>query len=248
MPGASPPSTSTWRRRCSAWPGRAEEGALVKGRVAIVTGGTGALGQAISHRFLGAGAIVCIPYAVPEELERLRASLAPDLLARLHVARADVTDEGAFGEFVGGVVSAHQRVDILVNGVGGFQGGDLASTPLSRWNQMIALNLTSAVIGCRGVLPHMTTGRYGRIVNISSRAVVPPMGGFTAYTVGKSAVLTLTQALAQEVKAHGITVNAVLPSTMDTSANRQAMPDADRSQWVQPADVAAVIAFLASEA
>jgi NAD(P)-dependent dehydrogenase (short-subunit alcohol dehydrogenase family) len=77
---------------------------------------------------------------------------------------------------------------------------------------------------------------------------VPPMGGFIAYTVAKSAVLTLTQALAQEVKQSGITVNAVLPSTMDTPANRQAMPDADRSQWVQPDAVAAVIAFLASEA
>lgn len=218
------------------------------GRVAIVTGGTGALGQAITHRFLGAGATVCIPYAVPEELERLRASLSSALLARLHVVQSDITDETAFNEFVAGVLGSHRRIDILVNGVGGFQGGDLASTPLARWNQMVALNLTSAVISCRGVLPAMTAGRYGRIVNISSRAVVPPAGGFIAYTVAKSAVLTLTQALAQEVKPHGITANAVLPSTMDTPANRRAMPDADRSQWVQPEAVAAVIAFLASEA
>jgi NAD(P)-dependent dehydrogenase (short-subunit alcohol dehydrogenase family) len=220
----------------------------MNGRVAIVTGGTGALGQAITHRFLDAGGTVCIPYAVPEELERLRASLSSALLARLHVVQSDITDEAAFAEFVAGVLGAHRRIDVLVNGVGGFQGGDLASTPLARWNQMIALNLTSAAIACRGVLPAMTAGRYGRIVNISSRAVVPPAGGFIAYTVAKSAVLTLTQALAQEVKPHGITVNAVLPSTMDTPANRKAMPDADRSQWVQPDAVAAVIAFLASEA
>jgi NAD(P)-dependent dehydrogenase (short-subunit alcohol dehydrogenase family) len=219
----------------------------MNGRVAIVTGGTGALGQAITRRFLGAGAVVCIPYIVPEELETLRASLTPELLARLHVVKSDITDEAAFNQFVQGVLASHHRIDILVNGVGGFQGGDLVSTPLARWNHMMALNLTSAVIGCRGVLPAMTNGRYGRIVNISSRAIVPPMGGFTAYTVAKSAVLVLTQALAQEVKPHGITVNAVLPSTMDTSANRKAMPDADRSQWVQPGAVAAVIAFLASE-
>jgi len=220
----------------------------MNGRVAIVTGGTGALGQAITRRFLGAGAAVCIPYVVPEELEVLRASLSSDLLARLHVVKSDITDESAFNEFVQGVLAEHRRIDILINGVGGFQGGDLAATPLARWNAMMALNLTSAVIGCRGVLPAMTSARYGRIVSISSRAVVPPMGGFTAYTVAKSAVLTLTQTLAQEVKGSGITVNAVLPSTMDTPANRQAMPDADRTQWVQPDAVAAVIAFLASEA
>lgn len=218
----------------------------MNGRVAIVTGGTGALGQAITRRFVGAGATVCIPYMVPEELEALRASLSAELLARLHVVQSDITDEAAFGEFVEGVLTAHRRVDVLVNGVGGFQGGDLMSTPLPRWNQMITLNLTSAVIGCRGVLPAMTAARYGRIVNVSSRAVVPPMGGFTAYTVAKSAVLALTQAVAQEVKPHGVTVNAVLPSTMDTAANRKAMPDADRAQWVQPGAVAAVIAFLAS--
>jgi NAD(P)-dependent dehydrogenase (short-subunit alcohol dehydrogenase family) len=220
----------------------------MNGRVAIVTGGTGALGQAVTRRFLRAGATVCIPYVVPEELRALRGSLPPELLARLHVVEADITDEPAFDEFVKGVLAAHRRIDILVNGVGGFQGGDLVATPLARWNHMIALNLTSAVIGCRGVLPAMIAGRYGRIVSISSRAVVPPMGGFIAYTVAKAAVLTLTQALAQEVKSSGITVNAVLPSTMDTPANRTAMPDADRSQWVQPDAVAAVIAFLASEA
>lgn len=218
----------------------------MNGRVAIVTGGTGALGQAICRRFMGAGATVCIPYVVPEELEALQASLSPELLARLHVVQSDVTDEAAFARFVEGVLGAHRRIDVLVNGVGGFQGGDLMATPLPRWNQVLALNLTSAVIGCRGVLPAMTAARYGRIVNVSSRAVVPPMGGFTAYTVAKSAVLALTQAVAQEVKPHGITVNAVLPSTMDTAANRKAMPDADRTQWVQPDAVAAVIAFLAS--
>jgi NAD(P)-dependent dehydrogenase (short-subunit alcohol dehydrogenase family) len=223
------------------------EGVVMKGRVAIVTGGTGALGQAVTRRLLGAGTIVCIPYAEPEELEALRASLQPDALARVQAIKADVTDEHAFNDFTHRVVTSQSRVDILVNGVGGFMGGDLASTPLARWNHLMALNLTSAVIGCRAVLPTMMAARYGRIVNISSRAVMPPMGGFTAYTVAKSAVLTLTQALAQEVKGHSVTVNAVLPSTMDTAANRKAMPDADRSQWVQPDAVAAVIAFLVSD-
>ena len=91
----------------------------------------------------------------------------------------------------------------------------------------------------------MTAARFGRIVNVASRAVVPPMAGFIAYTVAKAGVITLTQALAQEV-ARGVTVNAVLPSTMDTPANRRSMPDADRSGWVGTEAVADVIAYLAS--
>jgi len=216
------------------------------GRVAIVSGGTGALGQCVSRRFLAAGATVCIPYVVPAELEALKTGLETPVLARLHCAPTDVTDEAAFNGFVRSVLDAHRRVDILVNGVGGFAPGDLASTTIDAWNQMLTLNLTSVAIGCRGVLAAMTAAGFGRIVNIASRAVTPPLGGFIGYTVAKVGVIALTQALAREVE-RGITVNAVLPSTMDTPANRQAMPDADRSTWVSPDAVAEVIAFLASE-
>ena len=216
------------------------------GRVAIVTGGTGALGQCVSSRFLSAGATVCIPYVVAAELEALKARLGGAPGTRLHATHTDVADEDAFGGFVRGVLEAHRRVDILVNAVGGFAGGDLASTPLAEWNRMMTLNLTTAVVGCRGVLPAMTAAGFGRIINIASRAVVLPMGGLIGYTVAKAGVITLTQALAREVP-RGITVNAVLPSTMDTPANREAMPDADRSTWVNPDAVAEVIAYLASE-
>ena len=218
------------------------------GRVAIVAGGTGALGQSICLAFLSAGHTVCVPFAVPEETEALRARLGPAEAPRLDAAACDVTDETAVNRFVAGVVERHGRVDVLVNAVGGFTGGDLASTSLTEWNRMLTLNLNTAVLGCRAVLPAMTRAGRGRIVNIASRAVVPPQGGFIAYTVSKSAVITLTQALAQEVRAHGITVNAVLPSTMDTPANRQAMPEADRASWVSTDAVALVVAFLASDA
>lgn len=218
------------------------------GRVAIVAGGTGALGQSICLAFLSAGHTVCVPFAVPEETEALRARLGPAEAPRLDAAACDVTDETAVNRFVAGVVERHGRVDVLVNAVGGFAGGDLASTSLTEWNRMLTLNLNTAVLGCRAVLPAMTRAGRGRIVNIASRAVVPPQGGFIAYTVSKSAVITLTQALAQEVRAHGITVNAVLPSTMDTPANRQAMPEADRASWVSTDAVALVVAFLASDA
>ena len=218
------------------------------GRVAIVTGGTGALGQAIITALLDAGAAgVAIPYAVPEERAALESRLTAEQRARLLAAAADVTDEGAMGKFVAATRDRFGRIDGLVNAVGGFAGGDLVSTPLAEWERMMTLNLTSTVIACRAVLPGMIAGGGGRIVNIASRAVLPPQGGFIAYTVSKAAVVTLTQALAQEVRAKNITVNAVLPSTMDTPANRRAMPDADRSGWVSTADVAAVVAFALSE-
>jgi len=216
------------------------------GRVAIVSGGTGALGQAVVHRLLDAKATVAIPYAVPAELDALRARLGSAAEA-VHAAETDVTDEAAFADFAKGVLGAYGRIDVLVNGVGGFAGGDLLSTPVAEWQRMMTLNLTSAVVGCRAALPAMTAAGYGRVVNIASRAVVPPLGGFIAYTVSKTAVITLTQALAREV-GRGITVNAVMPSTMDTPGNRQAMPDADRSSWVSTDAVAELIAFLASDA
>ena len=217
------------------------------GRVAIVAGGTGALGQSVVLRLLKDGASVEVPWVVPEEWDALQ-SRAADGRARLHGARGDVTDEGAVAAFVTDVLARHKRLDVLVNTVGGFAGGDLAATSLDEWRRILDLNLTSAVIGCRAVLPAMRGARRGRIVNVSSRAVVPPAGGFIAYTVSKSAVIALTQALALEERPHGITVNAVLPNTMDTPANRRAMPDADRSGWVSTDMVAGVIGYLASDA
>ena len=217
------------------------------GRVAIVTGGTGALGQSVVLRFLQDGASVAVPWLVPEEWESLKGRVEKGQLGRLYGASVDlVTDQAALEAFVTDVLARHEGLDVLVNTVGGFAGGDLASTSLAEWRRMIDLNLTSAVIGCRAVLPAMRAARRGRIVNVSSRAVVPPAGGFIAYTVAKSAVIALTQALAHEERPHGIAVNAVLPSTMDTPANRHAMPDADRSGWVSTEAVADVIAYLAS--
>ena len=221
----------------------------MRGRVAVVTGGTGFLGVSLTRRFLAGGcAAVCIPYAVSAEWERLQGQLGAAERGRVHAEPVDVADEAAMASFVEAARRRHGQLDILVNAVGGFAMGDLASTPLAEWERLLRLNLTTAVVGCRSVLPTMTAARYGRIVSIASRAVLAPAGGFIAYAVGKAAVITLTQALAQEVRPHGITVNAVLPSTMDTPGNRQAMPDADRSGWVTTDAVAEAVAFLASEA
>jgi NAD(P)-dependent dehydrogenase (short-subunit alcohol dehydrogenase family) len=159
-----------------------------------------------------------------------------------------VTVETSVAAAVAETVRRAGRLDVLVNAAGGFAAGDLLATGAATWRHMLALNLDSAYLVCRAALPSMVAAGRGRIVNVASRAVVPPAGGFLAYTVAKTGVIALTRALAQEVRRHGITVNAVLPSTMDTPANRAAMPGADRARWVAPASVAGAILFLASDA
>jgi NAD(P)-dependent dehydrogenase (short-subunit alcohol dehydrogenase family) len=221
---------------------------VLTGRVAVVTGGTGALGQAVALRLLADGAIVAVPYAVEEERERLTQRIAAADRQRLIVQPADVIDLKAMTAFAESVVAARGKIDILVAGVGGFAGGSLVETDLDTWTRMLDLNLTSAFSAAKAVVPAMVRARYGRVVVVASRAVVPPAGGFIAYTVAKAGAIAFTQALSQETRAHGITVNAVLPSTMDTPANRAAMPDSDRNGWVPVEAVADAIAVLAREA
>jgi NAD(P)-dependent dehydrogenase (short-subunit alcohol dehydrogenase family) len=217
-------------------------------RVAIVTGGTGALGQAVVRRLLADGAVVCVPSVVEAESRALLASVAGGERERLTVDAADVTDPAATAALVDRVLARHRHVDVLVAGVGGFVGGGLLDTDRSTWDRMLTLNLTSVFTAARAVVPHMVAAGHGRVVTVGSRAVVPPAGGFIAYTVAKAGVIAFTQALAQETRGHGVTANAVLPSTMDTPANRAAMPDVDSRTWVPVESVAAAIAFLASEA
>lgn len=215
------------------------------GEVAIVTGGTGALGQAITLRFLEDGATVCVPYIVPAERETLLARIGRADRGRVLIEECNVANPSAMERFVDRVVTAHSRITVLVTAVGGFAGGPLVSIDLATWEQQLTMNLTSAFVASRAVVPGMIAGRYGRVVMVASRAVLPPRGGFIAYTVSKAGVVALVQALAEETREHGITVNAVAPSTMDTPANRAAMPDVDPKTWVPVESVASAIALLA---
>jgi NAD(P)-dependent dehydrogenase (short-subunit alcohol dehydrogenase family) len=221
---------------------------VLAGRVAVVTGGTGALGQAVTLRLLADGAIVAVPYAVEAERERLIQRVAAADRQRLIVQSVDVIDVKAMTAFAESVVAARGKIDVLVAGVGGFAGGSLVETELETWQRMLDLNLTSVFSVTRAVVPAMIRARYGRVVVVASRAVVPPAGGFIAYTVAKAGAIAFTQALSHEMLPHGITVNAVLPSTMDTPANRAAMPDSDRKGWVPVEAVADAIAVLVREA
>ena len=217
-------------------------------RAAIVTGGTGALGQAIVQRLLLDGAVVTVPYIVDAEHDRLLAAIHRRDRERVTLERADVTDERVMAALVGSVVKRHGGLHTLVSAVGGFAGGGLVDTDRATWERMLTLNLTSVFVATRAAVPAMVAGRHGRVVVIASRAVVPPSGGFIAYTAAKAGAIAFTQALAAEVKAAGVTANAVLPSTMDTPANRAAMPDADPKTWVPVESVADAVAYLASDA
>jgi NAD(P)-dependent dehydrogenase (short-subunit alcohol dehydrogenase family) len=219
----------------------------LNGRVAIVTGGTGALGQAVTLRFLAEGATVCVPWIVEREHEALLGRIKPAERDRLLALRADVTEPEAMTTVVSAARERHGRLDILVTLVGGFAPGSLLETDRAGWDRMLTLNLTSAFTAARAALPHMVAAGRGRLITVGSRAVVPPAGGFIAYTVAKAGVVAFTQALAQELRGSGVTANCVLPSTMDTPANRAAMPEADRRGWVAVESVAAAIGFLARD-
>jgi NAD(P)-dependent dehydrogenase (short-subunit alcohol dehydrogenase family) len=216
-------------------------------RVAIVTGGAGALGGAVTGRLLGDGAHVCVPLELAGHGATLRERVAPSQRDRLLTEVVDVTDLDAMTRFTEAVVQLHGRVDILVSIVGGFAGGALVETDRATWDRMLAMNLSSVFVATRAVAPHMVAAGRGRVVTIGSRAVVPPGPGFIAYTTAKAGVIAFTQALARELQPHGITVNSILPSTMDTPANRAAMPDSDRQGWVPVESVAEAIAFLARD-
>ena len=216
-------------------------------RVALVTGGSGALGQAITHRFLADGAVVCVPWIVERERERLEASVDAAARARLMLERCDVGDDAALAAVVERVLERHGRIDVLVTAVGGFAMGGLVDTDRATWDTQLTLNLTTTYVAARAVLPAMLSAGSGRIIAVASRAVVPPAAGFIAYTVAKAGVIAFVLALSQETRGRGVTVNAVLPSTMDTPGNRAAMPDVDPKTWTPVDAVADAIAYLGAE-
>ncbi|MBI4552521.1 MAG: SDR family oxidoreductase [Candidatus Latescibacteria bacterium] len=218
-----------------------------QGNVVLITGGTGALGTAVTGAFLRAGAMAVVTYIIDAEVEPFYAAVK-DRRPHVTLYKADVTKERDVRRVVQNTINKHGQIDVLVNIAGGFVGGiPVAETPEEKWDFMLNLNTKSAFLCSKAVLPHMLTRRAGRIVNISARAGLHGSAGLGAYAVAKSGVLILTQAIADEVKDQGITVNAVLPSIIDTPANRKAMSDADHTRWVRPEDIARVILFLASD-
>jgi NAD(P)-dependent dehydrogenase (short-subunit alcohol dehydrogenase family) len=221
-------------------------GMLLSGKTAIVTGGAGALGSAIVRAFLEEGARVAVPFRKPGELDALRSALPAETAASLSGAMLDLADETAVLAFAETVAEDRGGLDILINAAGAFAGGNpVHETPWSVWQGQLDANLKTAVLASRAAVPQMLRRGGGTIVNVSSRPAAGSGKGVGAYAASKRAVLQLTDAMAAELADAKITVNAILPSTIDTPANRRAMPKADFSRWVKPEEIARVVLFLA---
>jgi NAD(P)-dependent dehydrogenase (short-subunit alcohol dehydrogenase family) len=216
------------------------------GKVALVTGGTGGLGIDIVKTLLEGGAVVDVPHRTPGGLDRLREHVPPD--ASLSGDMLDLTDEAAVGAYYKDLAARHGGIDILINAAGGFGGGKpVHETPWSVWQKQLDINLQTAVISCSQAVPHLLARGGGSIVNVGSRAAVQAGAKFAAYAASKRALMQLTEAMAAELLNQHITVNTVLPSIIDTPANREAMPKANHDAWVSPAAIARVILFLVSD-
>jgi NAD(P)-dependent dehydrogenase (short-subunit alcohol dehydrogenase family) len=216
--------------------------------VILITGATGNLGTATARAFQAAGHKTVLVDRSREKLRTAFAGLAesPDHLLGGGV---DLSDPASLSQLVADTLARFGRIDALVNTVGAWRGGKpVHEADLADWDFLFNANLRTTLVCCRAVLPQMLKQRRGKIVNVASRDGLAGTAGFAAYSASKSAVLRLTEALADEVKASNINVNCILPSTIDTPQNRAAIPNADFSQWVEPSALAEVIQFLVSDA
>jgi NAD(P)-dependent dehydrogenase (short-subunit alcohol dehydrogenase family) len=223
--------------------------ALLQDKVAIITGGSGALGRAVAERFLSEGGKVAIPYIVDAEVPLLEQRLGGRFAkSDLLVSKVDVSNAGQLAKFVDETVKKFGRIDALVNLVGGFWGGKpISETTVDEWQAMFDLNLKPTFLCCKAVVPIMQKNKFGRIVSVASRSGLMGAGDYAAYAIAKGAIATFTYSLAEEVLSDGVLVNAIAPSTIDTEANRKSMPNAKHERWVKPEDIAKTLSFLCSE-
>ena len=217
------------------------------GKVVLVAGGTGGLGRDVSLAFLAEGAKVIATYRKEAEFAALKTA-AGSSVAAWKGRSVDVTDELAVAEFVAGALARHGRFDAVVNTIGGYAGGiKLWELETDVLDTMLKLNLRSGFTLARAVLPAMLKQGQGAIVNVAAKAAVDHGAGAAAYAASKAAAVALMDSLAADTKGTGVRVNSVLPSIIDTPANRQAMPNADFTAWPKPQDIAQVILFLCSD-
>jgi NAD(P)-dependent dehydrogenase (short-subunit alcohol dehydrogenase family) len=212
---------------------------------AIVTGGTGGLGSAVVARLLDDGWRVVVPWVVERELERVQEREG------LELVQADLSDGDAVGSVVSQAAGASAEAPLrgVVNLVGGFaMGGRVHETPIEEFEKQFRLNLRPTYLVVAAAVPHMLSGGGGSVVCVGTRAAVQPFSGAAGYISSKAAVIAFAQAVAAEYKNDGIRCNAILPSVIDTPANRASMPKADFDKWVKPAEIAGVISHLLSDA
>lgn len=222
----------------------------VRDKIALITGATGALGRVTTSKFLEGGARVVSVYRADQNQVKLREFVGA-MGSFLDEVKADVTNEAEVLAAIRSVAEKFGRIDILLNIVGAYVGGqNIVNTRERDWDLLMNTNLKSVFLCSKAVLPYMVKQNYGKIVSVAARSAVEKRWRVKsgAYAVSKGGVVILTETMAEEVKNYGINVNCVLPSTIDTPANRRAMPNAGFSKWVNPEEIANVILFLASDA
>jgi len=215
------------------------------GKTIVVTGAFGALGTVVAEMAAKRGASVALVDHAEGGPEGLAERLGSGVLL---VGGVDLASLAAAETAIASVKARFGRLDALINIAGGFQWDTIADGKVDSWDRMYAINLKTALNASKAALPHLMESGAGRIVNVGAQSALHAASGFGPYAASKSAVHRLTESLADELKLKGVTVNAVMPSIIDTAANRRDMPKADFSRWVAPADLAAVILFLASDA
>jgi NAD(P)-dependent dehydrogenase (short-subunit alcohol dehydrogenase family) len=209
------------------------------GRVLVITGAFGVLGSAVAKTAAGQGARVALIDFAPD-------GAAPE--GALKLGGVDLTDPAQAGAAMDAAADRFGGIGALLNCAGGFAWQTLEGGPLDTWTALYRLNVLTAATASRAAIPHLRKAAHGRIVNVGANAALKAAAGMGAYAASKAGVHALTQSLAEELKGDDITVNAVLPSILDTPANRAEMPKTDPGVWVKPEDLAAVMLFLASEA
>ena len=218
----------------------------VQERVVIVTGAGGNLGAAVAAELNRQGAsLVCVDYAA-KALEALEKSLSP-ASGLLTLSGLDLTKLEDAQKMVAAALDKFGRVDALVNTVGGFRMAPVVDA-LDDWDFLMNINARAALATSAAVAPVMKQRGFGRIVHIAAGAGNKGGAEMSVYSAAKAAVMRIAESLAEELSGDGVTVNCILPGTIDTPQNRAAMPDADTSRWVPPSDIAKVIAFLISDA
>ncbi len=206
-------------------------------KIILVCGAAGGLGRAVTPILSRSGAtLVLLDREIPRDAEP-----GPQWM------QVDVAQEGSVRQVIERVLANTGRIDGLVNLVGGFAPARLVDTTVDQWQRMLTVNLTAAYLLSRAVIPAMAARQSGRIIHIAAKAALEPFPGAAAYIASKAALVALVRATALETKDSGVTVNAILPSTIDTPANRASMPDADPSQWVRPSSIAQALLFLLSD-
>ena len=211
----------------------------MNGKIIAVTGASGALGRVVVNSALARGAKVA-------GIDHAASTITP-AAERIELGGVDLTDPAAANKAVDTVIAHFGKLDALINIAGGFAYETATEGDPKTWQRMYALNVLTALNACRSAIPYLAKSNAGRIVNVGAMGAIQAGAGMGAYAASKAGVHRLTEALAAEWKGK-ITVNAVLPSTIDTAANRASMPTADFAKWVRPEELADVILFLVGDA